>query len=1267
VARHAMSEAPAGPVSAVTSPEKRGSTGTTGKKSVVFQDQAQETIHVEPLERASTDTDTEEDSDRGDSDQDEDEEEDDQDDDETKTGAQPETPLAQSQPESPLASSVPAHASYRLRVGIVSADGLRDADPLPGQGHSDPYCVCELWAKGAKAGKKAKVRARSKTKVIENTGSPIWNYEEVFDTYEAGDDLSFTVWDKDFGKFDDLLGKAMLKSDVFHPHGFDDTLLLDEAGKGVVATLKLRIVVEEKSRERSQDSQLSTASTGSKTVIHKLHPHPLQRKKKGLFWTSAWKCQNCNSRSSENCNVVYRSVSDRHWNLCETCFNDERDLQAGVSPQAAPPSDPSDAIICQGALQIQTVGNLRSRFFTLRADRLTYWNSEEDFKDGADAKGVIMAKDVVSLAVCDDWILDIFVLDKHLRLKADGHEDIERWGNAWTRVFRMLRDASEDPVLVRWGSSFAEGRPRKLVVTILSARGLRNADAWVPMGGVSDPYCTCKVAQHPGLSFKTKVVQNDLCPIWNHTHTFAAPYPMGSALEFAVYDKDLVSKDDLLGKCRLPCARFIDGTGFSGELLLEQAGKKVEAYLSLVVAFQEVEMAPEVRSRAQSEMQPALLKSAILLESQGNVYSRYGVLFEDRIDCFKDEVSASRDDEPISQIDFANIRDVDASDAGIKLLFVEGVRQVTLSSENMQAWITSFEDAYSRWAKLNGYDKDAPLQEGNLFLLDKTRAVLHYMVLYRKRLVYYSDKISYFRAAAPAGEVFTKDLMELEVVNVDRSIRLHLQSGRYLQVRAKSKEDEKLWLKAFQQIFLEEETASSPRGKPRSPKGKGRGGRGQDAAPSSAPTSPTSPISPPTSPTSVSSPSPPSQVSLNAMKCALAPCPELLRELSNPLLDDWLFSLKEEPLHQGLLGLQSEGRLQVRWCLLFRDRLECWDRPLNAVHGLKPQSRLDFPQGYAATLDIIGEGFIIKIKGARKIGVHAGGGEDLRAWSTALLKVFKARALPAGPKERPAQMEGGDEDKSPTLQVKLAPEGWVPRVASMPGQPASRRFEEASSRPDPRRTHFTARATGPGISINTHQNAVEASRLLHGREVGFLMPNSSRGVTEKVHVPDVLTRPCRSSSADNIFAMKVTGDARPLTPRSDFAWQKITSPREGGALSSSAPGRPSGGSGSGMSPRPAACKPWEITEKVNERTAVSSPTSPRGQQRPLLSGKVTGPPGANSPRLSRDGAAKREPVGKITDPGRDKMGWAQGERAKPLQDRTRPLAESARASPPTAR
>lgn len=89
----------------------------------------------------------------------------------------------------------------------------------------------------------------------------------------------------------------------------------------------------------------------------------------------------------------------------------------------------------------------------------------------------------------------------------------------------------------------AEDGPQQLLVEIVSAKGLYNADGgW--MSGKSDPYCTCEHVGHSKSKLKTHVIDDELDPVWNYSGIYHQ-FSRGDQLKFEVFDKDMMSSTSL--------------------------------------------------------------------------------------------------------------------------------------------------------------------------------------------------------------------------------------------------------------------------------------------------------------------------------------------------------------------------------------------------------------------------------------------------------------------------------------------------------------------------------------------------------------------------------------------------------------------------------------------------------------------------------------------------------------------------------------------------
>lgn len=116
-----------------------------------------------------------------------------------------------------------------------------------------------------------------------------------------------------------------------------------------------------------------------------------------------------------------------------------------------------------------------------------------------------------------------------------------------------------------------------LTVAITGTRGLRNAD-WFPDTGKSACYCVLKTFTDQQLH-TTRIINDTLDPMWNEE--VAVQCAHGESLEFGIWDKDSV-RANYRGRAVLEFKDF-ESSGFNGELLVQNAGKGIEAYLQVKI------------------------------------------------------------------------------------------------------------------------------------------------------------------------------------------------------------------------------------------------------------------------------------------------------------------------------------------------------------------------------------------------------------------------------------------------------------------------------------------------------------------------------------------------------------------------------------------------------------------------------------------------------------------------------------------------------------
>eukprot|EP00927_Polykrikos_kofoidii_P056019 TRINITY_DN5019_c0_g1_i2.p1 TRINITY_DN5019_c0_g1~~TRINITY_DN5019_c0_g1_i2.p1 ORF type:complete len:1594 (-),score=222.29 TRINITY_DN5019_c0_g1_i2:236-5017(-) len=336
-------------------------------------------------------------------------------------------------------------------------------------------------------------------------------------------------------------------------------------------------------------------------------------------------------------------------------------------------------------------------------------------------------------------------------------------------------------------------------------------------------------------------------------------------------------------------------------------------------------------------------------------------------------------------------------------------------------------------------------------------------------------------------------------------------------------------------------------------------------------------------------------------------------ELKDPHLERWLAALadKDPPVHHGLLGVQPQGKLVSGYFVLFRERLDFWNRPAEAATGMRPRGRIQMSD--VRSIESVSTGLIMNYKG-RKMGLHVRCNEDLQQWSNALLGVLApsapSRSRSATPTRTPRSNSAQPNKK---IQPRAAPKpsAWLPRVALL-----------AKGGAVPRKVY-----------VDPEEEAINAGHLLRVKNHS---PIRSRSLGPQISVGSVPQHP--GEVAGKVFEQpstepsailvrrcvdqeeNIVGNRRVLTPpRGRSQWSKIN-------LESVGAEAPKQG-------RRQTSAPPSLTGKVGNEQDRKLPT-----QRLHLTEKVTD--AGKQPLALQQATNNFQLPGKVTDAGREGSSFA---------------------------
>jgi len=918
---------------------------------------------------------------------------------------------------------------------------------------------------------------------------------------------------------------------------------------------------------------------------------------------------------------------------------------------AATNSDLNAGVIQQGMLELIKEKKSEQRHFVLLANRFEYYNSAEDFAAGVKPRGQVAIQDVRTFEVTGGGVMIATLAERAIRLRAPSPEAAKSWGESWAKA---LQDVGGQVVWSQPGADSSGGQVAPMTEAATSDPARTTEESKVPAIPLQEdaPQAPQREARPEGSSL-----------LWQGRFDLEdSSHPEGELVLFVIFQDYMeyflrpdpeASWNSVAGQ--EPARRImlqeigdleVLDTGFNLALRngtsFRLRAKDTASLNQCVEAFSKALAEEERQPRLQIEARGGgEVPSTVTTTTPGSSYSG----------------TSTPTGWPVQEgagphPDLHHVADGDNKRSS-RCPSRTSLRQVSLQTT------------------------EPILQQGPL-LVQKQRhqegqvaarpEVLH-VVVFRDRFEYYADKASMASGAAPQGQVRVSNVVQVRVQDAGFVLGM---GNEGLNLRIPSGQDMQAWMTALWAVFDPDRLTQGA-----------DAGAGTAAGPSRSAGSKQKPAQAEEEPAEASRISNRKSGSLWSKTDRLPERPvsaaELLQEAADSRVEQWLAALRDPPCQSGVLGFQTRGKMVMRYAVMFEDRIDIWDGALMAAAGRKPSDRVALRS--IRGVEAVFGGFILNC-GGKRIGVHVSSNDELRSWSTALLGVITSVApqpppSAAGSTRSQSHSAGKDDSTAHPKTQRAHSAGWVPRVATL----AAKNKGEGDS--PARKTYFTSRSQGKCFNIKTHKASAELGEGLHGPYAKVMthagQPGGrhiSQDVTGKVNEGAAKTpRVARSVVAENSLTHKVTGTSPVCSPRQEvgsLTWVKVTH-------AEATP--PPKSARSPMEVRRSPSPPYFVDRSSNapqasspmtSRTAMShhsptaaaaasaaSPKLRRTSSAPVTAkvnqvqwggGEAAGRPRPQQPSLCR------HMVGKITDPGRQRSGWAQPTRPASV-DKVRGIAE----------
>ncbi|XP_067051383.1 intersectin-1-like [Acropora muricata] len=198
--------------------------------------------------------------------------------------------------------------------------------------------------------------------------------------------------------------------------------------------------------------------------------------------------------------------------------------------------------------------------------KIKFESSDQDVMYSIYRKPLILNEVIVNKTQdmnTDDYVFHLSHTEQNYAFRAESKTERNRW-------LGLIEKASETYIetekelrqKVHRARSFRTNGIGKLKVTLIEGVDLISSDP----NGLSDPYCEVSMGSEEQ---RTKVIPQTLNPKWNSTLTFTVKSVQQDVLCITVFDRDLFSPNDFLGRTEVSLANLVEtGKGPWHERLL---------------------------------------------------------------------------------------------------------------------------------------------------------------------------------------------------------------------------------------------------------------------------------------------------------------------------------------------------------------------------------------------------------------------------------------------------------------------------------------------------------------------------------------------------------------------------------------------------------------------------------------------------------------------------------------------------------------------------